>query len=176
MQSTDRGDQGFGGYGKVANLKISDDELRETIEANQLRLAKERGADFTIFSPRASFMAHHIGDFAISSTWASICNELCCRVSKIFPNNFIGAAMLPQSPGVDPTTCIPELERCVKEYGFVGINLNPDPSGGWWMSLPLADDLREDDRIRHTGDGVRLDEPQSPSAKVVTSSTARQEV
>jgi 4-oxalmesaconate hydratase len=80
-------------------------------------------------------MAHHIGDFAISSTWASISNELCYRVSKIFPNNFIGAAMLPQSPGVDPTTCIPELERCVKEYGFVGINLNPDPSGGWWTSL-----------------------------------------
>ena len=38
--------------------------------------------------------------------------------------------MLPQSPGVDPKTCIPELEKCVKEYGFVGINLNPDPSGG----------------------------------------------
>ena len=36
---------------KVANLKISDDELRETIEANQLRLMKERGADLTIFSP-----------------------------------------------------------------------------------------------------------------------------
>jgi 4-oxalmesaconate hydratase len=161
---------------KVANLKISDDELRETIEANQLRLMKERGADFTIFSPRASFMAYHIGDFAISSTWASICNELCYRVSKIFPNNFIGAAMLPQSPGVDPTTCIPELERCVKEYGFVGINLNPDPSGGWWTSLPLADDLREDHRIRHPGDGARLDELQSPSPKVVTSSTTRQEV
>jgi 4-oxalmesaconate hydratase len=70
---------------KVANLKISDDELRETIEANQLRLMKERGADFTIFSPRASFMAYHIGDFAISSTWASICTELCYRVSKSFP-------------------------------------------------------------------------------------------
>ena len=115
---------------KVANLKIRDDEMRETIEANQLRLMKERGADLTIFSSRASFMAHHIGDFAISSTWAS--NELCYRVSGGFPNNFIGAAMLPQSPGVDPTTCIPELERCVKEYGFVGVNLNPDPSGGWW--------------------------------------------
>jgi 4-oxalmesaconate hydratase len=116
---------------KVANLKISDDELRE-------RLMKERGADLTIFSSRASFMAHHIGDFAISSTWASICNELCYRVSKIFPNNFIGAAMLPQSPDVDPTTCIPELERCVKEYGFVGINLNPDPSGGWWTCRSLT--------------------------------------
>jgi len=65
---------------------------------------KERGAYFTIFSPRASFTAHHIGDFAISSTWAAICNELCYRVAKLFPDNFIGAAMLPLSPGVDPKT------------------------------------------------------------------------
>ena len=62
---------------KVADLKISDDELIETIESNQLRLMKERGSDLTIFSPRASFMAHHIGDFNVSSTWAAICNELC---------------------------------------------------------------------------------------------------
>jgi len=47
--------------------------------------------------------------------------------------------MLPQSPGVDPRTCIPELEKCVKDYGFVGINLNPDPSGGHWTSPPLSD-------------------------------------
>ena len=111
---------------KVADLKISDDELRETIELNQLRLMRERGSDLTIFSPRASFMAHHIGDFSVSSTWAAICNELCYRVSQLFPDNFIGAAMLPQSPGVDPATCIAELEKCVKEYGNVGINLNPD--------------------------------------------------
>ena len=124
---------------KAAELKISDDELRELIEANQLRLMKERGCDLTIFSPRASFMAHHIGDFAISSTWASICNELIFRVSKLFPDHFIGAAMLPQSPGVDPKTCIPELEKCVRDYGFVAINLNPDPSGGHWTSPPLTD-------------------------------------
>ena len=84
-------------------------------------------------------MAHHIGDFEVSSTWAAICNELCYRVSQLFPDNFIGAAMLPQSPGVDPKTCIPELEKCVKEYGFVGINLNPDPSGGHWTAPPLTD-------------------------------------
>ena len=58
---------------KVADLKISDDELRESIETNQLKLMKERGSDLTIFSPRASFMAHHIGDFEVSSTWAAIC-------------------------------------------------------------------------------------------------------
>jgi 4-oxalmesaconate hydratase len=94
----------------ASEVKISDDELRDSIESNQLRQMKERGSDLTIFSPRASFMAHHIGDFAISSEWAAICNELCFRVARLFPENFIGAAMLPQSPGVDPKTCIPELE------------------------------------------------------------------
>jgi len=122
-----------------SDLKISNDELRESIEANQLRLMRQRGLDLTIFSPRASFMAHHIGDFAVSQEWAAICNELCHRIGTLFPDHFIGAAMLPQSPGVDPRTCIPELERCVKEYGFVAINLNPDPSGGHWTSPPVTD-------------------------------------
>ncbi|MDO4706137.1 MAG: amidohydrolase family protein [Comamonadaceae bacterium] len=123
----------------ASELHISDDAIRESIEANQLRLMRERGSDLTIFSPRASFMAHHIGDFQTSSTWAAICNTLCYRVSQLFPGHFIPAAMLPQSPGVPVETCIPELDRCVKEYGAVGINLNPDPSGGHWNSPPLSD-------------------------------------
>jgi 4-oxalmesaconate hydratase len=124
---------------KVADLKISDDEIRETIETNQLKLMRQRGSDLTVFSPRASFMAHHIGNFEVSSTWAAICNELCYRVSQLFPQSFIPAAMLPQSPGVAPETCIPELVKCVEQYGNVAINLNPDPSGGHWTSPPLTD-------------------------------------
>ena len=124
---------------KASELRIGDDELRESIETNQLRLMRERGIDLTVFSPRARFMAHHIGDFSVSSTWAAICNELCYRVSRLFPDSFIPAAMLPQSPAVDPATCIPELIRCVEEYGNVAINLNPDPSGGHWNSPPLTD-------------------------------------
>jgi len=124
---------------KPSELNISDDELRESIETNQLRLMRARGSDLTIFSPRASFMAHHIGDLETSKTWAAICNALCYRVSQLFPDQFIGAAMLPQSPGADPATSIPELERCVREYGMVGINLNPDPSGGYWTAPPLSD-------------------------------------
>ena len=123
----------------VSGLKISDDELRESIENNQLRLMKERGIDLTIFSPRASFMAHHIGDFQVSATWAAICNELCFRVAQMFPDHFIPAAMLPQSPGVAPATSIPELVKCVEQFGNVGINLNPDPSGGHWTAAPLSD-------------------------------------
>src|SRR5690554_6505047 len=124
---------------RASELRISDDEIRESIEHNQLRLMRERGSDLTVFSPRASFMAHHIGDFQVSSAWAAICNEMCHRVSQLFPDHFIPAAMLPQSPGVDPATCIPELVKCVEQYGAVAVNLNPDPSGGHWTSPPLTD-------------------------------------
>jgi 4-oxalmesaconate hydratase len=119
--------------------EISDDEIRETIEANQLRLLKERGADMTIFSPRASTMAHHIGDEAVSQEWTRRCNDLIKRVVDLYPETFIGVAQLPQSPGVPVANSIAELERCVLELGFVGCNLNPDPSGGHWTSAPLTD-------------------------------------
>jgi 4-oxalmesaconate hydratase len=117
---------------------ISDDEIRETIEQNQLRLLKERGADMTIFSPRASTMAHHVGNEAVSQAWTRRCNDLIKRVVDLFPEAFIGVCQLPQSPGVSIEHSIAELERCVNELGFIGCNLNPDPSGGHWTSDPLT--------------------------------------
>jgi 4-oxalmesaconate hydratase len=120
-------------------LRITDDDVRETVETNQLKQMNERGIDLTLFSPRASFMAHHVGDLAVSQAWAAICNELCFRVSRLFPGRFVPAAMLPQSPGVDPRTSLPELSRCVEQYGAVAVNLNPDPSGGHWREPPLND-------------------------------------
>ncbi|KLD64925.1 amidohydrolase family protein [Dyella japonica] len=118
---------------------ISDDEIRESIEANQLRLLRERGLDMTIFSPRASTMAHHQGDEAVSQTWTRHCNDLIARVIGLYPETFIGVCQLPQSPGVTIRHSIAELERCVNELGFVGCNLNPDPSGGRWNGPPLTD-------------------------------------
>ena len=117
---------------------ISDDEIRETIEANQLRLIKERGADMTIFSPRASAMAPHVGDAAVAREWAMHCNDLIARVVALFPETFVGVCMLPQSPGSDLTASIDELRRCVG-MGFIGCNLNPDPGGGHFKSPPLTD-------------------------------------
>ena len=118
---------------------ISDEEIRESIESNQLRLMDERGIDLTVFSPRASFMAHHVGDLSTSLEWATRCNDLCHRVAALYPERFAPAAMLPQSPGVDPATCVPELVRSVEELGAVAVNLNPDPSGGHWSAPPLTD-------------------------------------
>ena len=118
---------------------ISDDEIAESIESNQLRILRERGADMTIFSPRASAMEHHVGDEAVSREWSRVCNNLIKRVVDRYPDAFIGVAQLPQSPGVGLDGSIEELERCVTELGFVGCNLNPDPSGGWWNGPPLTD-------------------------------------
>jgi 4-oxalmesaconate hydratase len=118
--------------------RISDDEIRESIETNQLRLLTERGADMTIFSPRASAMAHHEGDLATGVAWARACNDLIARVVHLFPDAFAGVCQLPQVAGAPLDAAIAELERCVS-MGFVGLNLNPDPSGGRWTSPPLTD-------------------------------------
>ncbi len=118
---------------------ISDDEVRESIENNQLKALRERGADMTIFSPKASAMAHHIGDEAVSKTWTRINNDMIHRVTQLFPDNFIGVCQLPQSVGVAIKNSVDELKRCVNELGFVGCNLNPDPSGGRWTGPPLTD-------------------------------------
>lgn len=118
---------------------ISDDQIRESIEKNQIKLLDERGLDMTIFSPRASAMAHHIGDEQVSKQWTSACNDLIARVVDLYPERFIGVCQLPQSVGVPIQNSIEELGRCVLEKGFVGCNLNPDPSGGHWNSPPLTD-------------------------------------
>jgi 4-oxalmesaconate hydratase len=127
-----------GHVGGKGDLAISDDELRESLEGNQLRLQRERAIDLTIFSPRASWMGHHVGNEHTSRFWTEHCNDLIARICDLYPDNFAPACQLPQSPGTGVESSVRELRRCV-ELGFVGCNLNPDPSGGNWTGAPLHD-------------------------------------
>jgi 4-oxalmesaconate hydratase len=120
-------------------IKISDDELRSSVGGAQLKFQRERGTSLTIFSPRASGMSHHIGDEGVSLEWSQVSNDLIYRLTTLYPDNFIGVCQLPQSPGVNPKNCVGELARCIDQLGFVGCNLNPDPSGGYWNAPPLTD-------------------------------------
>jgi 4-oxalmesaconate hydratase len=120
------------------DLGISDEELVKSVQP-QLKQQKERGSDLTIFSPRAAGMAHHVGTEATGIEWSRMSNDLIHRVCRLLPDNFAPVGQLPQHPGVAPKNCIPELERIVNELGFVGVNLNPDPSGGHWNGPPLTD-------------------------------------
>lgn len=125
---------------KPEPAKISDDAIVESIERHQLDLLRKRGGDLMIFSPRAAGMEHHVDDPATAQTWARVCNDLIHRVVDLFPQHFAGVCQLPQSPSAPLRNSIDELTRCVEELGFVGCNLNPDPSGGGWTSKPLIDE------------------------------------
>ena len=120
-------------------LEIADDEMRELLEENQIKLQQERGSDLTIFSPQAVGMGHHLGTADTSMEWTILTNDMIRRVCDLYPENFVPVCALPQFPGVEPKNCIPELERCVNEMGFIGCNLNPDPSGAMWTDPPMID-------------------------------------
>ena len=125
--------------GEKGVIAITDDQIRESLESNQLKLQRARGTDLTIFSPRASWMEHHVGNAHTSRFWTEHTNDLIYRVTQLYPKSFIGACALPQSPGTSLATSVAELDRCVRQLGFVGCNLNLDPSGGHWNSPPLGD-------------------------------------
>ncbi len=118
---------------------IPDDAVRESVERNQLRVLRERGGDLMIFSPKASGMEHHVPDPATAVAWARTSNDLVARVAELFPEHFASVCQLPQTPGGSLDDAVVELRRCVETLGFVGCNLNPDPSGGFWTSPPLTD-------------------------------------
>ena len=142
-------------------VTISDDQIRDSLERRAAKLQRERGTDVTIFSPRASAMGHHIGNETTSQHWTEHCNELIHRVVRPVSRRISSACASCRSrPACDPRSVIPELERCVKEFGFVGCNLNPDPSGGKFSEPPLTDKwwypvYEKLVRARRAGDGAR---------------------
>jgi 4-oxalmesaconate hydratase len=125
--------------GGPGTLDVSDDEIRDSLERAQLRFQRERGTDLTLFSPRASWMGHHVGNEHTSRFWSQHQNDLIRRVCDLYPANFAPVCQLPQSPGVAIDGSVRELRRCVEEMRFVGCNVNPDPSGGFWTGPPLHD-------------------------------------
>ena len=120
------------------DLGISDEMLLKSVEP-QLKFQKDRGSDLTVFSPRAAGMAHHVGTEEVGHVWSRMSNDLIHRICTLLPDNFAPVGQLPQFPGVPIERSLPELTRLVNDLGFVGVNLNPDPSGGYWKSPPLTD-------------------------------------
>jgi 4-oxalmesaconate hydratase len=128
-----------GGDGSATIAAISDDAIRDSIEHNQLAVLRERGGDLMLFSPKASGMEHHVPDAVVANSWARASNDLVHRVCALFPDQFAPVAQLPQTPGGNPGGVVAELRRTVEELGFVGCNLNPDPSGTW-AGTPITDE------------------------------------
>ena len=119
-------------------MAVTDDEIRESIASNQLKVQQERGTDVTVFSPRASWMGHHVGNATTSRAWTEHCNDLIRRVCDMFPQNFVPVCQLPQSPQTPIESSIAELRRRAEQMGFIGCNLNPDPRAATGRTVLLA--------------------------------------
>jgi predicted TIM-barrel fold metal-dependent hydrolase len=89
----------------------------------------ERNIDVQIIGPRPftmmGWMPRHL-----LKVWCEFTNDTIHKQVQNFPDRFLGASMLPQiAEAPDLSNCVPEFEMNLKEYGFVGTYLSPDPDG-----------------------------------------------
>jgi predicted TIM-barrel fold metal-dependent hydrolase len=122
--------RGAHGRGKVT---VSDDQIREsyhakeTFGAGHVDLLDKHGTDFQLISPRPFQMMHSERPAKIVQWFHEECHNIIHRATQLFPDRFAGVLMLPQVAGEPINIVLPELERCVKELGFVGCLVNSDP-------------------------------------------------
>lgn len=135
-----RGSHGRGG------VKVSDDEIRAALNAAEigpkghLDALHQHGTDIQLISPRPFQLMHSERPAKLVHWFAEECHNIIHRQTQMFPGKFYGVASLPQTAGDPIERAIPELERCIKELGFVGCLLNPDPyENGSVEPPPLGD-------------------------------------
>lgn len=109
-------------------LEVTDEQL-ENAQQRHLKFMDDRNVDVQLIGPRPIAMWHWMRPF-LQEFWAETTNNVIARIVKLRPDRFRGMAQLPQcSTSKDTRNYLPEFERCVKELGFVGAYLNPDPGG-----------------------------------------------
>jgi len=123
---------GRGAHGR-GRVTVSDDQIREsyhakeTFGAGHVDLLDKHGTDFQLISPRPFQMMHSERPGKIVQWFHEECHNIIHRATKLYPDRFAGVLMLPQVAGEPINVVLPELERCVKELGFVGCLVNSDP-------------------------------------------------
>jgi len=121
--------------------QFSDDEMRELTETKRnLDAIDGAGTDVQLISPRPFSMFHAEKPSRVPHRWNEGVNGYIAQFCRVAPDRFAGIAGLPQPAGEPITTSLPELERCINEYGFVGCLLDPDPGEGDNQTPPLGDE------------------------------------
>jgi OH-DDVA meta-cleavage compound hydrolase len=122
-----RGSHGRGG------VRVTDEQLLaaankvEIGPAGHLDLLRRHGTDLQLISPRPFQMMHSERPGKLVHWFCEEVNTLIHRQCRLLPDRFVPICGLPQAAGEPIENVIPELERCVKQLGFKGCLLNPDP-------------------------------------------------
>jgi predicted TIM-barrel fold metal-dependent hydrolase len=120
-----------GGHGRGA-VGATDQDIIDALNtpnfggSSHFDQLKEAGTDMQIISPRPYQMMHSENPRLVA-WYTEETNNLIARQTQLFPKVFRGVCGLPQSPGVEIKNSLPYLEKCVKEQGFLGCLINPDP-------------------------------------------------
>jgi predicted TIM-barrel fold metal-dependent hydrolase len=133
-----------GGHGRGA-VNATDEDIIKALNSpvfggsSHLDQLKEAGTDLQIISPRPYQMMHSESPKLVA-WYTEETNKIIARQTKLFPKVFRGVCGLPQSPGTGIQEVLPYLEKIVKEDGFVGCLINPDPGeGSGHQTPPLGD-------------------------------------
>jgi predicted TIM-barrel fold metal-dependent hydrolase len=119
-----------GAHGRQAN--ISDQDVREALHkpvfggSSHLDQLTEVGTDLQLISPRPYQMMTSESPKLVQ-WFTEETNNVIAKQVEMYPSRFRGVCGLPLTPGVNPKAVLPYLEKLVKEQGFVGCLLNPDP-------------------------------------------------
>jgi 4-oxalmesaconate hydratase len=85
------------------------------------------GIDIQLISPRPFQTMHSEKPGYLVDWYIHEVNKIIHDSAKMFPDKIIGVGGLPQQAGEPVDVVFEEMELCVKEYGFKGFLLNPDP-------------------------------------------------
>ncbi|WP_322012403.1 amidohydrolase family protein [Paraburkholderia sp. J12] len=109
--------------------QLSDESVRASGEAI-IKIMDSVGTDIQFLSPRPYMQMHSVKPAKVSALWTAHMNDLVHRTVEMFPARFRAVAGLPQYRDSSPVNCLDELKFRVKEQGFIGCLLNPDPTEG----------------------------------------------
>lgn len=109
--------------------KLTDEAVRAAGQTI-IDIMDKVGTDIQFLSPRPYMQMHSVKPAQVTALWTQHMNDLIYRTVQMFPKRFRAVAGLPQYRDSSPVNCLAELEFRVKEQGFIGCLLNPDPTEG----------------------------------------------
>lgn len=122
--------RGAHGRGKVP---YTEEQLRaawhrvEMAPAGHMEHMDYCGIDVQLISPRPFQTMHSEKPGYLVEWYIHEVNRIIHDSAKLFPDRIIGVGGLPQQAGEPVEVVFDEMEHCVKEYGFKGFLMNPDP-------------------------------------------------
>jgi predicted TIM-barrel fold metal-dependent hydrolase len=115
-------------FAGLSGTAVSEEDFRAAA-ARHVSYLDERAIDVQVIGPRPFLMLGWMEDHLLPA-WTSYVNDMIHQQCVFFPDRFLGACQLPQvSDAPDTTHCLAELDRCVRDHGFVAAYVSPDPAG-----------------------------------------------